>query len=194
MIVASDQMNVWTQPLEGTQLHISIVVDQPDTMTYVTQAMVADSGQAGEHWLHLALDNLRKLTQTDCLEVVHSESGMRMCHKGDAYDASRALILDHICPAMPKAGCLVAVPSRDELFVLPLTVESFPHLHLLKIVSDKSYKSAPYSLTDQVFWVCNHQWQPLPIQVREDEIVLHPPKDLLEVFKEMSDNQGKDEV
>ncbi|HEY1859207.1 MAG TPA: hypothetical protein VGG61_02575, partial [Gemmataceae bacterium] len=114
----STQAPVWWQALEGTDLGVNLVIDQADTMVYVTDEMLAASGQPSDHWLRQALTNLRERTPADCLEVVHEESGLRLCSVGDAYDSSRALLVEALVPAAAKAGALVAVPSRDELLVL----------------------------------------------------------------------------
>src|SRR5438132_10095477 len=81
---------VWNQPLDDTGLVISLVIDHPETMSYVTDEMVANSGTPADDWLERALDNLRERTPRAALEEIHDESGVRLCAIGDAYDSSRA--------------------------------------------------------------------------------------------------------
>src|SRR5262249_17327072 len=49
--VVSEALKVWSRPLEGTSLFINLVIDQPDTMSYVTEEMIEKSAKPGEDWL-----------------------------------------------------------------------------------------------------------------------------------------------
>lgn len=182
MASVAPKMKVWSRPLEGTPLFINLVIDQPDTMSYVTEEMVNGSERSSEQWYETALANLKKRTQPDILEVVHAESGLSLCSTGDAYDATRALIIDDLKPGLPEPGCLLAIPSRDELLVLPLTPEALPHVHLLALLAEKNFRSAPYSVSDRVYWVRQGIWMNFPMQVRGEEIVVKPPEEFLAFF------------
>lgn len=177
-----DTMMVWARELEGTALSINLVIDHPETMSYVTQQMVERSGRSGDDWVKRALANLRARTPDECFQPVHEESGMLLCSVADAYDSSRALLLDLLLPEAEEFGCLTALPSRDELLVLPITAEALPYLHLLKVLAEKSYKTAPYAITDEVFWVHEGVWRLFPIDLRGNNVVAQPPPEFLEVI------------
>jgi hypothetical protein len=181
-----NQLKVWSRNLEGTSLGINLVIDQPDTMVYVTEEMVAESGRPGEDWYQRALANLRERTPADCLEIVHEESGLRLCNVGDAYDSSRALILDHLLPDAQEMGAFAAVPSRDELLVLPVSMASLPQVHLLKMLAAKSFSKAPYAITDEVFWVHGGSWRVFPIDIRKEEVAVKPPREFLDLLDRLS--------
>src|SRR5262249_24419755 len=89
---------VWTHPIGGTRLVINLVIDFAQSMFYVTEEMIQESGRPGEEWLQMALANLQKQTPEACFNVVHEESGLRQSSLGDAYDSSRALLLDVLLP------------------------------------------------------------------------------------------------
>src|SRR5262249_24629557 len=146
-------------------LSINLVIDQPDTMSYVTEEMIEKSAKSGQDWLEEGCRNLAGRTPPNSLEVVQEDSRLRLCSVGDAYDAARALLLDSLLPDMPAPGCLVALPSRDELLVLPVVPKALPHVHLLKMLAEKNFKSAPYAISDQVYWVWQGKWHLFPISI-----------------------------
>ncbi|MFL5240563.1 MAG: hypothetical protein ACJ8FY_00505 [Gemmataceae bacterium] len=192
MMAVAGKLKVWSRPLEGTPLFVNLVIDQPDTMSYVTEEMMAASELPADHWHEQALANLLKRTSPGNLEVVHAESGLSLCSTGDAYDATRSLLVETLRPNMPDAGCLLAVPSRDELLVLPLTAEALPHVHLMKLLAEKNYRSAPYSVSDEVFWVRQGRWQPFPMTIRGEEIMVRPPEEFLTFFPKPGDDAKSD--
>ncbi|HXG11006.1 MAG TPA: hypothetical protein VNK04_14705 [Gemmataceae bacterium] len=183
-------LRVWGRNLEGTPLTINLVIDHPETMSYVTEQMVADSGRPGEEWLERALANLRARTPADCLSPIHEESGMLLCSVADAYDSARALLLDTLLPETHDLGCLVALPSRDELLVLPITAKALPYLHLMKVLADKNFKTSPYAITDEVYWVRQGTWRLFPIELRGKDLVVRPPPEFVEVLDQLIPDDG----
>ena len=77
---------VWFQPLVGKRLGVTLVVDYPNSMSYVTEQQITDSNQEAAQWLQRAVTNLRGQTPADCVAQVHEGSGLRNCEVGDAYD------------------------------------------------------------------------------------------------------------
>ena len=113
-------------PLVADQLAACLVIDYPASMSYVTEKMIADSDQPAEYWYERALANLREKTDAGCMIVVHEESGLLQSQAADAYDSSRALMLDALIPGHEENGFYVIVPSRDHLLVLPINAETMP--------------------------------------------------------------------
>jgi hypothetical protein len=189
-----NQLKVWSRQLEGTNLGINLVIDQPDTMVYVTEEMVANSSRPGDEWYQHALANLRERTPADCLEIVHEDSGLRLCSVGDAYDSSRALVLDKLLPDAQEMGVFTAVPSRDELLVLPVSMQSLPHVHLLKMLAAKSFKSAPYAISDEVYWVHGETWRVFPIEIHKEEVAVKPPREFLDLLGRSRPDSGDESI
>ncbi|MBY0521870.1 MAG: hypothetical protein K2R98_00640 [Gemmataceae bacterium] len=179
-----DEARVWAQPLDGTDLVLTLVIDYPQRMIYVTEKLIADSGKEGAVWLDQALANLRARSEDDSLEVVHEESGMLLCNVGDAYDSSRAMILDTLLPEVGPEGYFVAIPSRDQLMVLPVRKDSLPFIHVMKLLVEKDFKTAPYPISDDVFWVRDGNWRLFGIDVQGQKVTLQPPEDFMEVLEE----------
>jgi hypothetical protein len=147
--------------------------------------MVADSGRPGAEWVERGLANLAARTPPDCLQLIHEESGMRLCGVGDAYDSSRALLLDTLLPEGSAEGFFVALPGRDEMLVLPVTGPALAFLHLLKGLAEKNYKSAPYSISDEVFWVRAGAWRLFPVRLKGDQVTLEPPEEFVAVLRRL---------
>lgn len=182
--VLPDNAKVWSEPVAGTDFSICLVVDQPDTMSYVTEAMIAESDKSGSEWFALALQNLHERTPPDCFKVVHEESGLLLCCVNDAYDSSRALLLDALLPESSALGWLVAIPSRDELVVLPVSWDCLPHVHVPWLVARQSYQRAPYAISDNVYWVRQGVWRLFSITGRGQELQFQPPPEFVELIKE----------
>jgi len=176
---------VWCEPLHDTGLGLTLVVDYPQSMFYVTTKMVADSESPGSTWLERALANLQARTPADCFQVLHSESGMRQCSLGDAYDSSRVLLVDRLLPEAQADGCFAALPGRDELLVLPVTAAGLAHVPLLKALAEKNYKTAPYPISDQVYWIQGGLWRRFTIEIRGERVAVQPPAEFLEILKRL---------
>jgi len=185
---------VWSLPLAGTDLCINLVIDYPNRMSYVTEQLVADSGRPGRDWLEQGLTNLRARTPAEWFQVIHQESGMLLASVGDAYDSSRALLVERLLPEVAADGCFVAVPGRDELAVLAVTARAIPHVHLLKVLAEKSYKSVPYPISGEVFWVYQGSWRPFPIAVRGQEVTVQAPPEFGDILERLgpTGQQGRE--
>jgi hypothetical protein len=182
----SEELRVWFHPLVSGQLGASLVIDYPQSMAYVTEEMVAESGQPGEDWLQQAVANLIEKTPADCLRVLDEESGLRSCSVGDAYDSSRALVLDNLLPEAADDGFFAAIPSRDELLVMPVSAHSLTHVPLLKHLAEKQFQSAPYAITDEIYWIHHGRWYLFQVALSKDRVMVTPPPEFVEVLKRLA--------
>lgn len=175
---------VWSQPIPGTPLFLNLVIDFPQSMFYVTQALVDDSGRPGQEWLGQALANLKARTPAVSFALLHEESGLRQSNVGDAYDSSRVLILDQLLPEHAERGFLAALPGRDELLVMPVTQAALQFLPMLKVVAQKNFEKAPYPISDEVFWIRQGLWHVFGITVKNNEATIQPPPEFLPLLAE----------
>jgi hypothetical protein len=185
MAARSGAPAVWSQPIAGTPLCANLVIDFPQSMFYVTEELIQQSGQSGEHWMARALANLQKQTPAECFAMIHEESGLRQSNVGDAYDSSRALLLDHFLPDARTHGFLVALPGRDELLVMPVNAAALPYLPLIKVVAEKNHKNAPYPITSEVFWIQEGVWRAFVIDMRDDQANIQPPPEFLPLLEQL---------
>jgi hypothetical protein len=179
-----DEMGAWQQTLDGTDLAVNLVVDYPSRMVYITKEQVEKSGKPGEHWLKQAVANLLERTPEECLEVIDDESGILLGNANDAYDAARALLLEDLMPEAKADGYFVGLPSRDQLFVLPVVKEAVVYLYLMKGIVDKEFKTAPYPISGELYWVRGGSWHPFPVEVdlNNKRLSLTPPANLVPIL------------
>jgi hypothetical protein len=182
---------LWSKPLGDTGLVVNLVIDFPETMAYVNEETVAESGKPGEEWLERALANLRARSPEGCLQLVSEETSIHACNVGDSYDSSRALILDTLLPEAPS-GYLVALPHRDCLLVMPVSMQAVPHMHIMKGLAQDNHKNAPYSISDEVFWVHNGNWHLFSIEFSKERVVVTPPPEFVEVLNLLSGDEDEE--
>lgn len=182
----ADAAPVWNQPILGTDLVVNLVVDYPDRMCYVSEGLMASATRPANDWVETACANLRRQTPTDCFQLVDAETGIYLCCVGDAYDSSRALLLDAVMPVPVDDGCLIVMPGRDELVALPVTREALSRIHLLKLLAEKKYRTTPYPITDDVFWVCDGIWHSFTIDITGNDVNIQPPTEFVDVLERLS--------
>lgn len=174
----------WGVPLPATGLEINLVIDYPNTMAYVTDDMLKKTGKAGEDLLDLALANLKADTPADFFDKVSEELDIYVGHTGDGYDAARALLVEDLLPESP-AGFWVAVPSREELAVWPVSFPALSKIHVIKLFAQDNYREHAYPVTDDVFWLHDGTWHPFGIRVDEQNVTVSPPDEFLAALKEL---------
>jgi hypothetical protein len=174
----------WGMPLPGTDLEINLVIDFPNTMAYVTDDMLAKTGLPGEDLLDVALANLRADTPDDFFEQVSEELDIYVGHTGDGYDAARALLIEDLLPESP-AGFWVAVPSREELAVWPVSFAALAKIHVIKMFAADNYRDHAYPVTDDVFWLWQGTWYPFGIKIDEKNVTISPPEEFLRALEEL---------
>jgi hypothetical protein len=184
--VGEPEKEVWFEPLLGKHLGLTLVVDHANTMSYVSLGQLAESGREARVWLERALDNLRQRTPPDVAQVVHEESGLLQCEVGDAYDSSRALILDRLLPEYQENGYFVAIPGRDQLLVLPVVKHSLEYVAWLRMIASKAHQTVPYPISPEVYWIQNDVWRPFDIDVRNEKITVTPPPEFEEVMRRLN--------
>ncbi|WP_439623748.1 hypothetical protein [Gemmata sp.] len=175
----------WGVPLPGTGLEINLVIDFPHTMAYVTDDMLKKTGRAGDDLLDGALGNLRANTPDDFLEPVSDEIDIRIGHTGDGYDAARALLVEDLMPESP-AGFWVAVPSRDELAVWPVSVAALEKIHVIKMFARDNFANHAYPVSEDVFWVWRGAWYPFGIKISDTELTVSPPDEFMVALESLN--------
>ncbi len=183
----------WGIPLPGTGLEINLVIDYPNTMAYVTDEMLTRTGRTGEELLEVALANLKESTPDDFFDQVSEELDIYVGHTGDGYDAARALLIEDLLPESP-AGFWVAIPSREELAVWPVSFDALSKIHVIKMFARDNYREHAYPVSDEVFWVRNGTWHPFGISLDETNVTVSPPPEFLPVLERLGSREsGHDE-
>jgi hypothetical protein len=178
-------LKVWFQPLTGPGLGVCLVVDHDQSMSYVTEELLAGSGKEASYWMERALANLLARTPADCWHNLDDQTGLRMCAVGDAYDSSRALLLAKLLPDDKERGWIVALPGRDEFLLMPVTVKALSNLHVIKMLAEKHFQSSPYPISDDVFWIHEEVWRPMGIQIGAKEVTVNPPPEFAAILTKL---------
>lgn len=182
------QAHPWGIPLPGTGLEITIVIDYPQTMAFVTAEMLAKSRKKGEDLLDVAMENLRAATPADYFERASPELDIYIGHVGDGYDAARALLVEELMPESP-AGFWVAVPSREELAVWPVSFPALGRVHVLKMFAQENYREHAYPVSDDVFWVWHGTWYRFGIALKGNDLVIDAPEPFGEALRELQGDE-----
>ena len=173
----SDKTPPWGIPLPGTGLEINLVVDFPHGMVYVTEPMLARSRKKGEDLLDVALDNLRASTPSDYFERASDELDIYIGTPREGRVRRRTaggLLIEEMMPDVP-AGFWVAIPSREELAVWPVSFQALGRVHALKMYARENFHKHAYAVSEAVFWVWRGAWYEFGITLG-DEVLLDAPE------------------
>jgi hypothetical protein len=173
---------IWSQPLIDGQLVALLVIDYPTSMSYVSQKLIAASGKDASVWYDRALENLAARTTPEGVQCVHEDSGLLQSQVGDAYDSSRALLLDSLCPGHEDNGYFVIVPGRDHLLFVPIASETMVVAPWLRAIAGKTYRDMPYPISPELFWVRRGVWHLFGIETEGDDILVKPPPEFADVI------------
>jgi hypothetical protein len=185
------ETDVWSESLVEHLLVATLVIDYPNSMSYVTEKMIDDSGQSGAYWLERAVENLRGKSEASSMQAVHPESGLVQGQFGDAYDSPRALLLDDLIPGHEENGFFVVVPGRDHLLVLPLTSATLPLAPWLRAIAAKTYSEMPDPISPELFWVRRGDWHHIAIEIEGEDLVVKPPPEFAEVMARLRDTDDE---
>lgn len=172
----------WTIPLDETDLAVSLVLDFPTMMAFVTRPMADKSETPMTEWVRRGIENLMATAPEGWLQMGHQEANIWVGHVNDSYDAARALIL---CDATQSddLGWIVAVPTRDWLLARKVDREGLNFFHLLKVKAEELFAEHPYPISNEVYWVRprNH-WVKFPIRIEGNQATVMPPKEFADAL------------
>lgn len=176
---------LWSQPLIEDQLVALLVIDHPTSMSYVSKKLIVDSGKDASVWLDRAIDNLSTRTAPESVVCVHEDSGLLQSQVGDAYDSSRALLLDNLKPGHEDNGFFVIVPGRDHLLFVPISSQTMVIAPWLRAIAGKTYRDMPYPISPELFWVRRGQWHLFTIETEGEAILVKPPPEFADVIERL---------
>lgn len=177
---------IWSRPLIEGHLVALLVIDYPSSMSYVSEKLINDSVESPEFWFARAFANLSAKTGPDCVKVVHEETGLLQAQVGDAYDSSRALLLDLLAPGHEENGFFAIVPGRDHLLFVPVSSETMVVAPWLRAIAGKTYRDMPYPISPELFWVRRGQWHRFVIETEGEDILVKPPPEFADVVERLS--------
>lgn len=173
---------IWSRPLIAGHLDALLVIDYPSSMSYVSEKLIAESGEDADYWFARALENLRAKTGPDCIKIVHEETGLMQAQVGDAYDSSRALLIDALAPGHEENGFFAIVPGRDHFLFVPISNETMVVAPWLRAIAGKTHRDMPYPISPELFWVRGGVWHLFEIATEGDDILVKPPPEFTDVI------------
>lgn len=184
----------WATPLDGVdELAVSLVLDFPTMMAFVTRPMAEKSDAPMEEWVQRGLDNLKAVAPAEWLRLLYADEGIWVGHVNDSYDAARALILCEATGDDPL-GWMVCVPARDWLFARKVDEAGLQFFHLLKVVAEKAFAEQPYPISDEVYWVRpGNRWTRFPIRIDEQQVTVTPPPEFIDLLGLKMEDEGESE-
>jgi hypothetical protein len=173
----------WSVPLDGADdLVVSLVLDFPTMMAFVTRPMADASDTPMSEWVRRGIDHLKADAPDDWLRLAHADEGIWIGHVNDSYDAARALIL---CDATQsdELGWMVAIPARDWLFARKVDRDGLQFFHLLKVGAERAFAEQPYPISDQVYWVRpGNRWTLFPMTIDGHQVTVTPPPEFIDAL------------
>jgi hypothetical protein len=138
-------------PIVEGHLHAHVVVNEPATMWFVSNAHLRRWGASLEDLLAVAVENLRRRTDRKKVSKIDAVEAYLLL-SDDSYDAARALVLDTLVDPFPQDGVVVLVPMREVLMFAPVegpkTREALAHM--MELAYTKC-RGATFPVSDQVF-------------------------------------------
>jgi hypothetical protein len=185
----------WSLALDGAEdLAVSLVLDFPTMMAFVTKSMADKTDTPMETWVARGIENLKATAPDDWLTLAHEEEGIYIGHTNDSYDAARALIL---CDATQsdELGWLVAIPARDWLFARKVDRDGLKYFHLLKVGAERAFAEQPYPISDQVYWVRpGNRWELFSITIDGTRVTVMPSQEFADALGlELAEEEGEGE-
>jgi len=184
----------WTVQLdEADDLVVSLVLDFPTMMAFVTKPMADRSDTPMDEWVRRGIENLKAAAPEGWLQLAQEQEGIWIGHANDSYDAARALIL---CDATDSddLGWMVAIPARDWLFARKVNHDGLQFFHLLKVGAERAFAEQPYPISDEVYWVRpGNRWVRFPMRIEGHQVTVTPPAEFIDALGlELSEGEGEE--
>jgi hypothetical protein len=72
---------------------------------------------------------------------------------------------------------------------MPVTGSALGYVPLLKSIAEHSYRTAPYAIADEVFWIRAGCWHRFPIELQGEKVTAEPPPEFLEILDSIEDDE-----
>ena len=138
-------------------LRICYVIDEPETMVFLSEAHLASWGASLEGIHNLAMENLRKraVEIDEDGAVSQEEAALRVIEDGDGYSATRLLL--HLYSSLPTDRLVFGIPDPDRFYVGPR--DELDEIWRRRLLSD--HASGGHPLSPDFFRVEGRQLWPI---------------------------------
>lgn len=176
------ETEIWQMSLAAGRLVVSLVIDYPTSMSYVSTKLITESGHDAAYWLARAVENLRAKSPPECVQCVHEETGLLQAQAADAYDSSRGFVLDQLAPGHEVNGFFAIAPGRDHLLFVPVRAETMAVAPWMRAIAIQTFQETPYPISPELFWIHEGVWHLFEIETQENQVIVTPPAEFAEVM------------
>jgi len=147
------------------ELVVTIAYPVPCGRRYLLKADVEGIEGRGGPALSAALSNLRRRTPPEAIQPLDdADEPLFGLDCPDGLDSSRLLVLPDLVPPWRANGLLAVAPAREMLSFVPFSHRGLSHLrHLLNLAAN-GYRSLPFPISDQLFYVAPSAAQAIGVE------------------------------
>jgi hypothetical protein len=125
--------------------------------------------------LEIAQWNLRRKTPTSGWTSIATVDGLHAYLAKDGLSSSRLLCTQDLVRPWPFEGILVAVPTRDQLLVLPMdSVNVLQAMRIMVLAGETARQNGTRPLSNQLFWFDGDEWEVIAVRHANDQIEIQP--------------------
>ena len=153
------------------QLYVAVGYSSHEGLTRVTQELLETWGTQFHVVLEISQWNLRRKTPAHGWTDIVTVDGLNAYVAKDGLSSSRVLCLQDLVRPWPFEGVLVAMPTRDQLLVLPLDrLDVLQSMRIMVLAGDTARENGTHPLSDQLFWFDGEQWEWVQISHLKNQI------------------------
>ena len=157
------------------QLYVAVGFKSHEGLTRVTQEHL----QFWDTHFHVVLEisqwNLRRKTPANGWTDIVTVDGLSAYVAKDGLSSSRVLCLQDLVRPWPFEGVLIAMPTRDQLLVLPLDrLDVLQSMRIMVLAGDTARENGTHPLSDQLFWFDGEQWEWIQVSHLRNQIEIQP--------------------
>jgi hypothetical protein len=169
--------------LISDELQVGLVLAAIDEEISITRDDLEEWGVTFDEAYAAALENLLARSSRNQLQDVDTVPGMAMYLPGRTDAASRALVLQDLLDVFPAEGVLFAVPTTDQLLLIPLhDMESLSAIRVLVTATHLATQNCSHPLSNQLFWTDGDEITHIQVVHETDNVdILAPPEFLAAV-------------
>ena len=169
------------------KLSVALTTDTRDGPQPVDVADLERWHETAQGLMATALENLRRRSQADSWYPLQTVPGLSVYLAHDGLAASRLLLLPEMLDRWPLGGVVSAVPTPDQLFVLPIEhLDDVSALQTLVQSSTMAHAMGDFPLSDQIFWCDDRGWRHVQVEHGPDTLEIIPPPEFLDRVRQIA--------
>ena len=169
------------------QLYVAVGWISHEGITRVTQSHL----QTWDTQFHVVLEisqwNLRRKTPAQGWTDIVTVEGLSAYVAKEGLSSSRVLCLQDLVRPWPFEGVLVAMPTRDQLLVLPLDrLDVLQSMRIMVLAGDTARENGTHPLSDQLFWFDGEQWEWIQVRHVHNQIEIQPSSRFMDALERIT--------